>query len=178
MEPRYNEPLYNEVLDITEIEPRHNGRDPFDQNFGPKLSGSVRSNWKRFEETGPPFDVDRFSRSERSESSLNGSRSTKPLKREQILSVPWRCTALPQLGSHMERTRSQRTLIGRSKNALYWSIAARTNCEDLTANGWRRMTQLQRYNQSAFGVHRPRAAIRAQKWKATLHVIGNYGTWC
>ena len=57
MEPRYNEPLYNEVLDITEIEPRHNGRDPFDQNFGPKLSGSVRSNLKSFEKTGPPFDM-------------------------------------------------------------------------------------------------------------------------
>ena len=27
------------------------------ENFGPKLEGSVRSNWKSFEKTGPPFDV-------------------------------------------------------------------------------------------------------------------------
>ena len=35
-------------------------------NFGPKLNGSVRSNWKSFEKTGPPFEVDHFSRSDRS----------------------------------------------------------------------------------------------------------------
>ena len=33
-------------------------------NFGPKLNGSVRSNPKNFEKTGPPFEVDHFSRSE------------------------------------------------------------------------------------------------------------------
>ena len=27
-------------------------------NFGPKLNGSVRSNRKSFEKTGPPFEVD------------------------------------------------------------------------------------------------------------------------
>ena len=43
-------------------------------NFGPKLSGSVRSNRKSFEKTGPPFEVDHFSRSDRSEFWLNGSR--------------------------------------------------------------------------------------------------------
>ena len=43
-------------------------------NFGPKLSGSVRSNRKSFEETGPPFEVVLFSRSDRLEFWLNGSR--------------------------------------------------------------------------------------------------------
>ena len=43
-------------------------------NFGPKLNGSVRSNRKRFEKTGPPFEMDHFSRSDRSEFWLNGSR--------------------------------------------------------------------------------------------------------
>ena len=43
-------------------------------NFGPKLNGWVRSNWKSFEKTGPPFEVDHFSRSDRSEFWLNGSR--------------------------------------------------------------------------------------------------------
>ena len=43
-------------------------------NFGPKLSGSVRSNRKSFEKTSPHFEVDHFSRSDRSEFWLNGSR--------------------------------------------------------------------------------------------------------
>jgi len=43
-------------------------------NFGPKLNGSVRSNQKSFEKTGPPFEVDHFSRSNWSEFWLNGSR--------------------------------------------------------------------------------------------------------
>ena len=43
-------------------------------NFGPKLNGSVRSNRKRFEKTGPPFEVDHFSRSDRLVFWLNGSR--------------------------------------------------------------------------------------------------------
>ena len=38
------------------------GRDPFNQNFR-----KFRSNRKSFEKTGPPFEVDRFSRSDRSE---------------------------------------------------------------------------------------------------------------
>ena len=42
-------------------------------NFGPKPNGSVRSNRKSFEKTGPPFEVDYFSRSDRSEFWLNGS---------------------------------------------------------------------------------------------------------
>ena len=42
--------------------------------FGPKLNGSVRSNRKSFEKTGPPFEVVLFSRSDRLEFWLNGSR--------------------------------------------------------------------------------------------------------
>ena len=43
-------------------------------NFGTKLNGSVRSNRKSFEKTGPPFEVVLFSRSDRLEFWLNGSR--------------------------------------------------------------------------------------------------------
>ena len=42
-------------------------------NFGPKLNGSVWSNQKSFEKTGPPFEVDHFSRSDQLEFWLNGS---------------------------------------------------------------------------------------------------------
>ena len=34
------------------------------RNSGSKLNGSVRSNRKSFEKTGPPFEVDHFSRSD------------------------------------------------------------------------------------------------------------------
>ena len=44
------------------------------RNFGQKLNGSVRSDRKSFEKTGPPFEVDHFSRSDRLEFWLNGSR--------------------------------------------------------------------------------------------------------
>ena len=44
------------------------------ENFGPKPNGSVRSNRKSFEKTGPPFEVFLFSRSDRLEFWLNGSR--------------------------------------------------------------------------------------------------------
>ena len=47
-------------------------------NFGPKLNGSVRSNRKSFEKTGPPFEVDHFSQSDRLEFWLNGSRPKCP----------------------------------------------------------------------------------------------------
>ena len=53
-------------------------------NFGPKLNGSVRSNRKSFEKTGPPFEVVLFSRSDRLEFWLNGSR---PLSEKLMLSV-------------------------------------------------------------------------------------------
>ena len=46
-------------------------------NFGPKLNGSVRSNRKSFGKTGPPFEVVLFSRSDRLEFWLNGSRPLK-----------------------------------------------------------------------------------------------------
>ena len=46
-------------------------------NFGPKLNGLVRSNRKSFEKTSLPFEVDHFSRSDRSEFWLNGSRPIK-----------------------------------------------------------------------------------------------------
>ena len=36
-------------------------------NFRPKLDGSARSNRKSFEKTGPPFEVDHFSRSDQLE---------------------------------------------------------------------------------------------------------------
>ena len=42
-------------------------------NFGPKLNGSVRSNRKSFEKTGPAFEVDHFCRSYWLEFWLNGS---------------------------------------------------------------------------------------------------------
>ena len=48
-------------------------------NFGPKLNGSVRSNRKSFEKTGPPFEVVLFSRSDRLEFWLNGSHPTLPI---------------------------------------------------------------------------------------------------
>ena len=43
------------------------------RNFGPTLNGSVQSNRKSFEKTGLPFEVDHFSRLDRSEFWLNGS---------------------------------------------------------------------------------------------------------
>ena len=53
-------------------------------NFGPKLNGSVRSNRKSFEKTGPSFEVDHFSWSDRLEFWLNGSHpSTLSLVRVQ-----------------------------------------------------------------------------------------------
>ena len=37
------------------------------ENFGPKLNGSIRPNRQSFEKTGPLFEVDHFSRSDRLE---------------------------------------------------------------------------------------------------------------
>ena len=69
------------------------GRDPFNQNFqnfGLKLNGSVRSNRKSFEKTGPPFEVDHFSRSHRLEFWLNGSRPRfLPSSRTKIWPILW-----------------------------------------------------------------------------------------
>ena len=52
-------------------------------NFGPKLNGSVRSNRKSFEKTGPPFEVGLFARSDRLEFWLNGSR---PREKSKVIS--------------------------------------------------------------------------------------------
>ena len=49
-------------------------------NFASKLNGSLQSNWKSFEKTGPPFEVGHFSQSDRSEFWLNGSRPVSPYK--------------------------------------------------------------------------------------------------
>ena len=62
----------------------NNGRDPLNQTFRKFRSktqciGSVRSNRKSFEKTGPPFEVDQFSRSDRLEFWLNGSRPLNTL---------------------------------------------------------------------------------------------------
>jgi len=49
------------------------GRFPFNQisrNSGPKLNGTVLSNRKIFGREGPPFEVDRFFRSDRSDRKL------------------------------------------------------------------------------------------------------------
>ena len=65
----------------------HTGRDPFNQNFGnfgPKLNGSVGSNRKSFEKTGPPFEVVLFSRSDRLEVWLNGSHPQMPTVRRKL----------------------------------------------------------------------------------------------
>ena len=58
-------------------------------NFGPKLNGSVRSNRKSFEKTGPPFEVVLFSRSDRLEFWLNGSRPRKPSFGEKNSCAPF-----------------------------------------------------------------------------------------
>ena len=61
-------------------------------NFGPKLNGSVRSNRKSFEKTGPPFEVDQFSRSDRLEFWLNGSRPEYEIRggNLRIATIFWR----------------------------------------------------------------------------------------
>ena len=61
-------------------------------NFGPKLNGSVRSNRKSFEKTGPPFEVVHFSRSDRLEFWLNGSRPKlyfNGFKRSRFVICDW-----------------------------------------------------------------------------------------
>ena len=58
------------------LESSPQGRDPFNQNFrniSVQNSESVPSNRKSFEKTGPPFEVDQFSRSDRLKFWLNGS---------------------------------------------------------------------------------------------------------
>ena len=48
---------------VSKVEDLGNRRcDPFNQNFGLKLNGLVRSIQKSFERSDPPFEVDHFSR--------------------------------------------------------------------------------------------------------------------
>ena len=67
-------------------------------NFGPKLNGSVRSNRKSFGKTGPPFEVVLFSRSDRSEFWLNGSR---PLKQANSLPTDVAPVRVPEAMSYV-----------------------------------------------------------------------------
>ena len=65
--------------------PGQEGRDPFNQNFRKFRSktqwiGSVQP--EKFRKTGPPFEVDHFSRSDRLEFWLNGSRPKRRRRRE------------------------------------------------------------------------------------------------
>ena len=79
------------------------GRDPFNQNsgnFGLKPNGSARSNRKSFEKTGPPFEVDHFSRSDRLELWLNGSR---PLTEELEVAGSIPKVMSPDILSHVAR---------------------------------------------------------------------------
>ena len=62
---------YNYVIYIT---------DMLSGNFASKLNGSLRSNRKSFEKTGPPFEVGHFSWLDQSEFWLNGSRPVSPYK--------------------------------------------------------------------------------------------------
>ena len=69
------------------------GRDPFNQNFR-----KFRSNRKSFEKTGPPFEVVLFSRSDRSEFWLNGSRPWLDCNQRSDIwifgrDIAWRCSA-------------------------------------------------------------------------------------
>ena len=64
--------------DIALIQERAIHSTKISGNFGPKLNGSVWSNQKSFGKTGPPFEVDHFSRSDRLECWLNGSRPVFP----------------------------------------------------------------------------------------------------
>ena len=68
-------------------------------NFGPKLNGSVRSNRKSFEKTGPPFEVDHISRSDRLEFWLNGSRPWAPA----VLESRWAPTFPPETNKNIWR---------------------------------------------------------------------------
>ena len=68
-------------------------RPNFPEILGPKLNGSVRSNRKSFEKAGPPFEVvGYFSRSDRTEFWLNGSRPPF-LKQESNVTKKWGNTA-------------------------------------------------------------------------------------
>ena len=78
-------------------------------NFGPKLNGSVRSNRKSFEKTGPPFEVVLFSRSDQSEFWLNGSRplyidskQTKQINSREFVNSGFRSVVVITSAPHAE----------------------------------------------------------------------------
>ena len=60
--------IFNLIISLS-IQPKRSAihSTKISGDFGPKLNGSVRSNRKSFETTGPPFKVDQFSRSDRLE---------------------------------------------------------------------------------------------------------------
>ena len=86
------------------------GRNPFNQNFRKfrsKLNGSVRSNRDSFEKTGPPFEVDHFSQSDRLEYRLNGSIAPLVTRREKENTQ--RLLRERKFASINQRTKSRRT---------------------------------------------------------------------
>ena len=69
------------------------GRDPFNQNFRKfrsKLNGSVRSNRKSFEKSGPPFEVDLFFRLDRSDRNGPCHLTIPTHSQSQVLAVRYR----------------------------------------------------------------------------------------
>ena len=96
-------------------------------NFGPKLNGSVRSNRKSFEKTGSPFEVDHFSRSDRLEFWLNGSRPQgQSVWREKRRDESFQAQAEKPLGTDSHRTISKRSsecwlLIGHNNTKHFFS---------------------------------------------------------
>ena len=70
----------DDPVDFRSLDRSHEGAihsTKISRNFRPKRNGSVRSNRKSFEKTGPPFEVDHFSRSDRVDFWLNGSRPVR-----------------------------------------------------------------------------------------------------
>ena len=80
-------------------------------NFGLKLNGSVRSNRKSFEKSGPPFEVDLFSRLDRSD--RNG-----PFH----LTIPTRSQSQDLAARYLPCTKWRKILI----TALLWIVNSRS----------------------------------------------------
>ena len=59
-------------------------------NFGLKLNGSVRSNRKSFEKSGPPFEVDLFFRLDRSDRNGPCHLTIPTHSQSQVLAVRYR----------------------------------------------------------------------------------------
>ena len=58
-------------------------------NFGPKLNESVQSNRKSVEKTGPPIEVDHFSRADRSDRKMTVPFDHSNSFSSQCLTVPY-----------------------------------------------------------------------------------------